>query len=204
MILHLTAGRGPAECRLAVERLVPLVLGEAERAGLAAACLEDRGGSALLLIEGETAEAFCAGWSGSVLWRCPSPLRPGHRRKNWFVRIAAHPLAAALPDGIAPGDLAWDTFRAAGPGGQHVNRTESAVRVRHRPSGLVVACREGRSQHRNRALALVKLRIALAARQDEIAKAATEALWHDSVAGGERGTDAAIRIYEGPGFRRLR
>lgn len=51
-----------------------------------------------------------------------------------------------------------DTFRASGPGGQHVNKTESAVRLTHMPSGLVVTCREERSQHRNKATCLRKLR----------------------------------------------
>ncbi len=51
-----------------------------------------------------------------------------------------------------------ETFRASGPGGQHVNKTESAVRLRHQPSGLVVTCQQERSQHRNKALCLQKLR----------------------------------------------
>jgi protein subunit release factor B len=51
-----------------------------------------------------------------------------------------------------------DTFRSSGPGGQHVNKTESAVRLRHLPSGLVITCREERSQHQNKALCLQKLR----------------------------------------------
>jgi protein subunit release factor B len=55
-----------------------------------------------------------------------------------------------------------DTFRSSGPGGQHVNKTESAVRLRHLPTGLVVTCREERSQHRNKALCLQKLRAEVA------------------------------------------
>jgi protein subunit release factor B len=59
-------------------------------------------------------------------------------------------------------ECALETFRASGPGGQHVNKTESGVRLRHLPSGLVVTCREERSQHRNKAICLRKLRTKVA------------------------------------------
>ena len=88
-------------------------------------------------------------------WTARSPFRPTHKRKNWFVGI----------DILEPVDetrfdlnkVRWETMRARGPGGQHVNRTESAVRVTHVPSGVQATAMEERSQHRNRKLALARL-----------------------------------------------
>ena len=90
--LHITSGRGPAECQLAVAKLALVLEKEAVKHGLACEVLETvEGGardallSALLSLEGEGASDFALKSRGSVLWICPSPLRPTHKRKNWFV-----------------------------------------------------------------------------------------------------------------------
>lgn len=164
ILVCVTAGRGPAECRLAAARVAEAIVAEAAERGLACAAEADPAGdkpSLLLSLDGEEAEAVLRGWEGSVQVVARSALRPGHRRKNWFVavrRLEAAPASIVLD----PADLAWETMRAGGPGGQHQNRTESAVRVTHRPSGASALAREGRSQHRNRALALERLKAVLA------------------------------------------
>ena len=75
---------------------------------------------------------------------------------------------------INPADLEWDTFRSSGAGGQHVNKTESAVRVRHLPSGVVIECQEQRSQHKNRDKALQMLKSELYKLEIEKQNAAKE------------------------------
>ena len=81
---------------------------------------------------------------------------PHHKRKNWFVGIDV--LEPVDETGFNVKEVRWDTMRASGPGGQHVNRTESAVRVTHLPTGVRATAMEERSQHRNRKLALARLK----------------------------------------------
>ncbi len=160
--MQLTAGKGPAECAWAVVQVLAHLRNEANSAGLEARTLElipgDEAGtaqSALVALTGEGAEAFAGAWRGTVQWIGKSPFRPTHRRKNWFVGIEVlEPVAETRFDSR---DVAWETMRASGPGGQHVNRTESAVRVTHLPTGVQASASEERSQHRNRKLALARL-----------------------------------------------
>lgn len=171
--LLLTSGRGPAECRIALAKALIVMQREAEAAGLDldVAEGENRDGhgpaSAIAVVSGAAAnaDAFARRWTGSVQWIAQSPVRPHHKRKNWFIGIAElapEPEAPAL----AAADVAFEAMRAGGPGGQHQNKTESAVRAVHRPTGLSVVARDGRSQHRNKALALERLATLLRAAGD--------------------------------------
>lgn len=161
--LLFTSGRGPAECRIAVGKAVSALIAEATALGLETDCVEgpkpDGHGpaSAIVVIHGEAAAAFARPWVGAIQWVAPSPIRPHHKRKNWFVGVFELPALPDAPKPLAVQDVRFEAFRAGGPGGQHQNKTESAVRATHIASGLSVVVREERSQHRNKALALERM-----------------------------------------------
>ena len=172
--IQVTAGKGPVECAWAVIQVLERFLEEAATAGLRATTIEIEPGpesgtaqSALIAVSGAgEMESFLAAWRGTVQWIARSPFRPEHKRKNWFVGIEV--LEPVEDTRFDPADVKWETMRASGPGGQHVNRTESAVRVTHLPTGIQASAAEERSQHRNRKLALSRLvqRLADADRQN--------------------------------------
>ena len=202
--LLLTSGRGPAECRIAVASAMAALTAEAAALGLDCDCLEgpnpDGHGpaSAVVVIHGDTAAVLARPWIGSIQWIAQSPLRPHHKRKNWFIGVFELPAQPKAAKPLTARDVRFEAFRAGGPGGQHQNKTESAVRAIHMASGLSVVARDLRSQHRNKAMALARMAALLELRGELeaiTARADTHAA-HDRL---ERGSP--VMRFKGTTFR---
>ncbi|SDE98836.1 peptide chain release factor H [Chitinophaga filiformis] len=167
-IIQVTAGRGPAECTRVVAKVVELMMKAARAQGLDIQVLESKKGdlkgtllSAVLLIKEENSirekrlEAFVKEWRGTVQWIAESPYRKFHKRKNWFVGVEVFDVKEQLKWDLK--DVKLESCRASGPGGQHVNKVETAVRGTHMPSGIQVLAMDSRSQLQNKQLCLERL-----------------------------------------------
>lgn len=204
--LLVSSGNGPAECRIAVRHVLNKLRQEAEQANLNALVTlpeatdrADRHGpaSAIVTIRGANAETFARRWVGTVQWVATSPVRPKHRRRNWFVGVFRLEAQTAQTLEIKRTDVRFEAFRAGGPGGQHQNKTDSAIRATHGPTGLSVVSRSQRSQHRNKEMALVRLADKLQAMNDldRSSGRAGENLMHGQL---ERGNP--VRCFRGERF----
>jgi peptide chain release factor len=201
IILHLSAGAGPPECDWVVAKLVTTLCAEAVASGLACEAIEPVSGpvpSALLRVEGEAAPGFADACCGTIRWIGTSPFRAHHKRKNWFVGIARAPGTADVPE-LREEDIAYQTLRASGPGGQHVNTTDSAVRATHKPTGLATVSQDQRSQFANKKIARLKLSLLFEQQRMTAAAGGKRALW-DQAQALERGN--AVRTYQGQRFLR--
>lgn len=200
--LLITSGNGPGECEQAVAGILERIREEADATGveLDLSATPGKHGirSAVLILYGPGSAGFARRWIGTIRWRAKSNLRPHHKRANWFIGIFELPPARTGSIRIDPQDVSYESFRAGGPGGQHQNTTDSAVRAIHRPTGMVAVAREMRSQHRNKALALERL-IVLASMQAQAeaeARKGDRNLLHHAL---ERGNP--IRSFKGARFR---
>src|SRR5690242_18277747 len=172
--VEVNAGAGGTEAQDWAEMLMRMYMRWAEQHGYKAQVLEQSEGeqaglkSVTLQVSGANAYGWLKTEAGVHRLVRISPFDANARRQTSFASVWVYPVVDEnIEVEVNEGDLKVDTFRASGAGGQHVNKTESAIRITHVPTGIIVACQTDRSQHRNRAAAMTMLKAKLYERELE-------------------------------------
>jgi peptide chain release factor len=202
-IIQITSGRGPNECDWVVTQLSQHFLKEAMRKDMQCTVIKEVSGakkgtlsSVNYLLKGLNVENFLLRWNGSILWIGESPFRKNHKRKNWFVGFQSFDINEEVEFDLH--EVRIDVYRSSGPGGQHANKVESAVRATHIPSGISAEASIARSQHVNRQVALQDLKRKLEESKQQQREVDASIRWkgHNGL---ERGSPT--RTYKGTHFK---
>lgn len=202
--IQITAGRGPVECAWVVAQVLKRILAEFSASGISCEVINRNQGyepgtlnSCLLRAKGNLKEV--QSWEGTIQWIGKSQYRKFHKRKNWFVGVSTFTETVSMK--LLERDLEFSTFRGSGPGGQHRNKVETAVRAVHKPTKLSVTASDSKSQHQNKKMAIEKMKIAFQQFELEKLQQRTDEQWMEHLS-LQRGNP--VRVYEGRDFKQKR
>lgn len=200
--IQISAGRGPAECCWVVAQVLKVLIKEIESSALSYEVIQRQEGqqnrtlsSVLLSVSGKDVKVKMQEWEGTIQWIGQSPFRKFHKRKNWFVGVSFFEESQELK--LNMNELEYQTFRSSGPGGQHRNKVETAVRVIHKPSGLQVTATDCKSQVQNKKNALQKMELAFQNHALNAWQQQMEDQWSAHLQ-LERGNP--VKVFKGPKF----
>lgn len=152
MKYQISSGKGPEECELAVKKFLDYLKKCHKLEVLSKTEGKYRDTYKSVFLECEEDLSI---YLGSLKWVCKSPYRPNHSRKNWFIDFSVHEQEECCS--FDEREVRFETFRSSGPGGQHVNTTDSGVRAVHIPTGISACSTQERSQFMNKKMALKQL-----------------------------------------------
>jgi len=196
MIMQISSGMGPVECRVAVGGIFGQIQKEFPDIEIVTATNGEVSGSFSSIIF--TSDQDLSELEGTMEWICKSKYRPGHKRKNWFVDVSVIQEAMEINPNISADSIRVEKFHSGGPGGQNVNKVETGVRVIYIPTGITVSSTRERSQFANKQDALKKLSAVLTQINTDNKYKQKNDAWskHAQIVRGN-----PVRVYEGDDFR---
>ena len=195
MILQISSGKGPVECRVAVGGIYRALKKEFSDIEMITAVKGEVEGAFSSIVFSSVQDL--SRLEGTMQWICKSKYRPGHRRKNWFVDVSIIPEPEEISEKLTSDTVRIEKFHSGGPGGQNVNKVETGVRVIHIPTGITVSSTRERSQFANKQDALKKLSAVLREMNETNKDLQKTDAWskHAQIVRGN-----PIRVYEGEKF----
>ncbi|SEL70627.1 peptide chain release factor [Aquimarina amphilecti] len=203
-IIQITAGRGPTECSWVVAQVLKLFLEEIKNSGFTYNVIQrDKGSengtvqSATIQLKGKEIDIFLSSWLGTIQWIGTSKFRKYNKRKNWF--IGMYEVKQIQLVVLKEKDISFQTMRSSGPGGQNVNKVNSAVRATYNLTGDQVVVMDSRSQHQNKKIAIERLKEKVNQSQLNNLKKSLSDQWENHLS-VQRGNP--IKIFKGADFKK--
>ena len=204
--IQITSGKGPVECCWVVAKVLKYFLEDAHKKGVNEHVVSRIKGpengtlhAAIIRVEATTSKlnAFVNSWKGTILWIGKNKHKQNQKPKNWFIQIEEVKVNRQSLDSLKK-DIAYQSIKSGGPGGQHVNKANTAVRATHLPSGLSVSASDSRSQYQNKKLATDRLVQLVNDRFAENLKITLQS----NLNGLEIKRKKPIRVFKGSDFKR--